>query len=346
MWKNVISARYGNNALGNVGLGGDVYRATSSVWWRDLCRIDSDHGWFSQAVTKKVGNGNLTKFWKEVWIGETSFEYRFPRLFGIYTQQDALVGDMGVWNGELWEWRLEWRRRFFVWEETLRDELEDLLASTNMSRVDDTWVWKPGLNGIVSVKSTYVFLDHLLNNYEPLSSLLSFAFKFIWKSGVPSKVCAFSWQLLLDRVPTRDNLHRRGVLNVANTLCPLCLEEVETACHLFLHCRFVAGIWYEIYRWFGVCSVIPVSVPMSYATIVGCGSNRKRRKGFSVIWLAFVWAVWKARNDRVFNNVVVDAPVIFDLVQRLSWNWFVNNTPKAPFLLYEWVWNPGDCMMR
>jgi hypothetical protein len=65
-----------------------------------------------------------------------------------------------------------------------------------------------------------------------------------------------------------------------------------------------------------------------------------------VIWLAFVWAVWKARNDRVFNNVVVDAPVIFDLVQRLSWNWFVNNTAKAPFLLYEWVWNPGDCMMR
>jgi hypothetical protein len=37
-----------------------------------------------------------------------------------------------------------------------------------------------------------------------------------------------------------------------------------------------------------------------------------------VIWLAFVWVLWKVRNDRVFNNVVVDVPAIFDLVQRMS----------------------------
>jgi hypothetical protein len=233
-----------------------------------------------------------------------------------------------------------------VWEEALHVELLELLASFNMARVEDVWVWKPGLEGVFSVKSMYVFLDHLLNTYEPLPSLLSFAFKFIWKSGVPSKVCAFSWQLLLERVPTRDNLQRRGVMNLENALCPLCLEEVETARHLFLDCRVAAGIWYNINRWFGVCTVVPPSVPMSYAMLVGCGSNWKRRKGLSVIWLAFVWVVWKARNDRVFNNLVVDVPVAFDLVQRLSWNWFVNNTAKAPFLLYEWVWNPGDCMMR
>jgi hypothetical protein len=346
MWKDVISARYGDNVLGNVRLGGEVFGAGSSVWWRDIGRLDNDSGWFSQAVSKKAGNGNSTKFWKEVWLGELSLEERFPRLFRISTQQDALVGDLGGWEGEVWEWRLAWRRNFFVWEEALRGELLDFLASFNMSRADDMWVWKPGLEGAFSVKSTYVFLDHLLNTYEPWPPLLSFAFKFIWKSGVPSKVCAFSWQLLLERVPTRDNLHRRGVINMENSVCPLCLHEVETARHLFLHCRVASGIWYNISRWFGICTVVPPSVPMSYALLVGSGLNRKRRKGLSVIWLAFVWVVWKARNDCVFNNVVVDVPMVFDLVQRLSWKWFVNNTAKAPFLLYEWVWNPGDCMLR
>jgi hypothetical protein len=133
---------------------------------------------------------------------------------------------------------------------------------------------------------------------------------------------------------------------VENSLCPLCLQEVETARHLFLHCRISTGVWYAINRWFGVSSVMPPSLPSAYAIFVGHGTNRKRRKGLSVIWLAFVWVLWKARNDRVFNNVVVDVPAIFDLVQRMSWNWFINKTATAPFLLYEWVWDPGDCMSR
>jgi hypothetical protein len=48
----------------------------------------------------------------------------------------------------------------------------------------------------------------------------------------------------------------------------------------------------------------------------------------------------------VFNNVVFDASVVMDHIQRLSWNWFMNSTAKNTCLLYEWEWEPGDCMMR
>jgi hypothetical protein len=58
-------------------------------------------------------------------------------------------------------------------------------------------------------------------------------------------------------------------------------------------------------------------VPLSFVGFVGCGSNRRRRKGLAVIWLAFVWAVWKARNNRIFNNAVTGAAEVVDLVQRL-----------------------------
>jgi hypothetical protein len=79
--------------------------------------------------------------------------------------------------------------------------------------------------------------------------------------------------------------------------------------------------------------------------MVGYGSNKKRRKGLAVIWLAFIWAIWKVRNDRVFNNVAVDVGVVVDLTQRLSWKWFLNSTARGSCLLYEWIWNPGDSMM-
>jgi hypothetical protein len=233
-----------------------------------------------------------------------------------------------------------------VWEEDILHQLMEVLERVAISVTEDSWVWHPGKGDDFSVKSTYVFLDHLLSIYVQRSTLDSFTYKFIWKSGVPSKVSALAWQLLLDRIPTRENLRRRGIITTGNSRCPLCNEVEESACHLFLHCRYTTGFWYAIYRWFGVCVMLLPSLPVSYAMLVGCGSNKKRRKGLLIVWLAMIWSVWKARNNKVFNNVVFEPSVVVDLVHRLSWQWFVHNTAKVPCLLYEWVWNPGDCMLR
>jgi hypothetical protein len=316
------------------------------VWWRDICRLDIEVGWFSQMVCKKVGNGNNTYFWKDVWIGDQSLDLRFSRLFGISVQKDCLIRDVGRWENGEWRWSLTWRRNFFVWEEGVLQDLMDVLASVRLSEVEDRWSWKPGSEDVFSVKSAYGFLDYSLNPRLPMSTLEKFVFKFIWKSGVPSKVSALSWQVLLNRVPTRENLRHRGVIGGDDSRCPFCNEAVESTCHLFLHCDFTASIWYAIMRWFGVVAVIPPTVPMSFAVMVGCGSNKKRRKGLAILWLAFIWVVWKVRNDRVFNNALVEGDVVLDLIQRLSWQWFVNNSANGPCMLYEWVWNPGDSMLR
>ncbi|WJX67429.1 hypothetical protein P8452_51895 [Trifolium repens] len=225
-----------------------------------------------------------------------------------------------------------------------------------LKRDDELWkkvvVAKYGNNviGGVTLQSRFPRLFGVSSQQDKLvcevgSSLESFVFKFIWKSGVPSKVSALSWQVLLDRVPTRDNLRSRGIITAVDARCPLCNDDVETATHLFLQCRYATGIWFAILRWLGVFSVLPPSLAMSYALLVGYGTNKKRRKGFSVVWLAYVWAVWKARNDRVFNNIAFDASVVMDNIKRLSWNWFMHSTAKRPCLLYEWEWEPGDCMI-
>jgi hypothetical protein len=64
----------------------------------------------------------------------------------------------------------------------------------------------------------------------------------------------------------------------------------------------------------------------SYVMFVGFGSNKKRRKGFSVVWLAFIWAVWKCRNDRIFNNKAAIEEEVVDYIQRLSWQWYLHFT--------------------
>jgi hypothetical protein len=118
------------------------------------------------------------------------------------------------------------------------------------------------------------------------------------------------------------------------------------AVHLFLYCDLAATVWYTLCRWFDVVIVLPPDIMMSYGLLVGSGRNKRVRMGFSIVWLALVWALWRSRNDRIFNNVAQTVADVMDLIQRFSWQWFLSRTTKDSCLLYEWIWNPGECMMR
>jgi hypothetical protein len=96
------------------------------------------------------------------WIGDTSLKDRFPRLFSISNQKEASVAE--VWNPEpvVERWRFHWRRRFFVWEETVLEELKEVLTGVTVSVEVDSWCWKPGNDVVFTVKSAYEFVSNLL----------------------------------------------------------------------------------------------------------------------------------------------------------------------------------------
>lgn len=62
-----------------------------------------------------------------------------------------------------------------------------------------------------------------------VSPLQEKVFGHLWKSLTPSKVVAFSWQLLRDRIPTRQNLLLRKAIDPQSSQhCVFCDEFVET----------------------------------------------------------------------------------------------------------------------
>jgi hypothetical protein len=82
-----------------------------------------DYHWFSSEIVRKMGYGAQTSFWKDCWVGLTPLCENFPRLFSICLQSDATVSSLWSPNSN-GNWNLVWRRRLFVWETVL---LEDLM---------------------------------------------------------------------------------------------------------------------------------------------------------------------------------------------------------------------------
>lgn len=59
-------------------------------------------------------------------------------------------------------------------------------------------------------------------------------FSSVWKSFVPSNVTAFTWRMLLDRVPSKDNLRKQNVnLTEGNSMCSFCSQQGGIVKHLF-----------------------------------------------------------------------------------------------------------------
>lgn len=127
-------------------------------------------------------------------------------------------------------------------------------------------------------------------------------FETIWDSKAPLKVVAFSWKLLLDRIPTRRNLARRNCLPPKeSSRCVLCGIVEELANHLFLHCNFTMVVWSRVMNWLDFSFITPMNLFVHWACWSTEGRNKRIHKGLWIIWHATILAIWQARNHLIFS---------------------------------------------
>ncbi|MCH86346.1 F-box family protein [Trifolium medium] len=198
-----------------------------------------------------------------------------------------MVSNFWVEREGVWGWEFEWRRWRFAWEEDLLRDLREVLPTLVLTGMDDEWLWSLEDGGKFTVRSMYVFLESVFSPVSVFGDQELRVFSNIWKSSAPSKVIAFSWKLLRNRVPVLTNLVYRGIqVNGGSLACVHCQGREESVANLFLFCA---------------------------------APNKKVRKGFALIWHVTVWMIWRSRNNIIFSRGSKDLVKVIDDIKLLSW---------------------------
>lgn len=205
--------------------------------------------------------------------------------------------------------------------------MEDLKGFTRCQE-DDRWTWKLEEVGGFSVKYMYGKLEGLMVREDNHTEDEKRVFRQIWKSRAPSKVVDFSWKLLLDRIPTRINLHKINLLPMESAItCVWCVTEIESSHHHCLHCSLARNIWLELMWWLDFNFITPPNLFVHWECWGGGSMNKKIQKGLRLIWYAVIWKIWQAHNDHIFNNTIKGE----EEVKVILWRWILGrtNTPSC-----------------
>jgi len=110
---------------------------------------------------------------------------------------------------------------------------------------ENRWVWRGNKEIVYTMKDAYCkVLGVGLGQHEEV-------FQKLWKvRALPaSLLCA--WRVMINRLPTRDNLVKIDI-PIESNLCVFCNEVEENVSHLLFTCKISYSIWKMCENWLGV----------------------------------------------------------------------------------------------
>ncbi|GJT12476.1 RNA-directed DNA polymerase, eukaryota, reverse transcriptase zinc-binding domain protein [Tanacetum coccineum] len=239
LWVRVVKAIHGDD--GNVG--GHVKSGAKSCW---LDIVRETHALKTKGINLldcmhvKLGNGDKTVFWEDIWIDGKTLKNRFPRIYSLESCKLITVGAKLAQPSLEYSFRRNPRGGV---EQDQFNELSALVHDVSLIPMSDRWKWDLESSGDFSVASVRKIIDD-----KSLSDVDS---KTRWIKYVPIKVNVHAWKVKTDSLSTRFNVSRRCI-DIDSIMCAICDNGVETSRHLFFYCCMVRQIVRKITRWWDV----------------------------------------------------------------------------------------------
>ncbi|GJS06427.1 RNA-directed DNA polymerase, eukaryota, reverse transcriptase zinc-binding domain protein [Tanacetum coccineum] len=313
LWVSVIRALHGHcgrlRDLSMVGAHSGPWKGIISA----LIQLKDRGDGLQDFCQIRVGNGQLTDFWRDTWLGSTPLFLQFSRIFALDDSQAISVAK---------RLRIGWvasslRREPRGGVETEQWEaISALIQAFVISPQHDKLRWTLDSSDEFSVSPARYFLDG--------RSLFSGGSSTRWNNFVPIKLNILLWRIGLAGIPTRDNLVSRGI--VLNTsLCPVCCTSLETVEHVFAMFLRMDALSFAVYGvpfgWWNV----PIPSPASVDSFINWADQSKlsvmQQKCFDVVICTAFWVLWNFRNSFIVKPRKSN---IFDDIVSKSFFWLCN----------------------
>ncbi|GJW14948.1 RNA-directed DNA polymerase, eukaryota [Tanacetum coccineum] len=264
---------------------------------------------FLSLCSKRVGDGNNSRFWLDIWKGDITLRDKFPRIFALEMDKTITVAAK---MASLVDSSFRRPVRGGI-EHVQFNELRSYIDSVTLSNSHDRWICNMSGDGIFRVKDIRNSIDDLM--------LPSWLEPTKWVKYVPIKINIFGWRARRDCLPTRANLIRRGVyMEFSN--CPICGLYVEDTHHVLFQCDLAQSVLRRICRWWDLDWQTWSSFSTWdawFSSIRLAPNNKKLLEGvFYVAW----WSIWVFRNRLLFDDKAPARSMIVDDIMSLSFLWY------------------------
>ncbi|GJS49170.1 RNA-directed DNA polymerase, eukaryota [Tanacetum coccineum] len=194
----------------------------------------------------RLGNGERIKFWSDSWFSGGVLKDICPRLFALENSKQVTV-------------------------------LHEVIKTVKLVPMEDRWVWNLENSGLFTVSSLRKKID--------AKRLARVAEATRWIKFVPIKVNVLAWKVMIDALPTRLNISRRGI-GIPSLSCPICDCGVESTDHLFFRCTLVKQLGHKVLTWWN----LPVAEFDSYVAWKSWLSSMRVSSKIKLV-LEGVWSV-------------------------------------------------------
>ncbi|XP_058761560.1 uncharacterized protein LOC131634951 [Vicia villosa] len=189
------------------------------------------------------------------------------------------------------------------------------------SGCDAAWTWKPA-EVLFRNSNSSADWQQLLSMHLAVLRPTETKIDFLWRIKSPPNILHFGWRILLNRLATKDQLLKRGMLmEDGDSACVFCHSEEENLHHLLGGCKVLSCLWRKVFEWLGPFGNVGLEDFEGFFDNFEKVKAISKRMIIAVVWLATVWSIWLRRNAIIFRGESYSFTECMSGIIWLAWMW-------------------------